>query len=345
MTIAHQPSLLIGPTMLHESRFAMPCGTTFPSILSTVGRTPLVWLRRVIPPNHGKVLVKCEFFNPLSSVKDRIGRAMIEAAEQSGELAEGSHIIEPTSGNTGIALAFVAATKGYRLTLAIPDSMSHERRALLRSLGADFVLTPAAEGMQGAIRQANELVRDIPNAWMPHQFDNPANPKIHETTTGPEIWTDTGGKVDIIVAGVGTGGTITGVTRYLRSKFSRLKSVAVEPQESPVISGGKPGAHGIQGIGAGFVPHNLDVGLLDHVETASTEEAYHWARSLARQEGVLGGISTGANVAVAARLAARPENHDKTIVTFACSSGERYLSTPLYDLMGMPPLTAVLAHI
>ncbi len=323
----------------------MPRGITFPDILGTVGHTPLVWLKRVIPQHHGKVLVKCEFFNPLSSVKDRIGRAMIEAAEQSGELTAGSHIIEPTSGNTGIALAFVAATKGYRLTLAIPDSMSHERRALLRGLGADFVLTPAAEGMSGAIRQANELLRDTPNAWMPRQFENPANPRIHETTTGPEIWTDTRGKVDIIVAGVGTGGTITGVTRYLRRKLSHVQAVAVEPQESPVISGGKSGAHGIQGIGAGFVPLNLDVGLLDRVEIVSTEQAYDWARRLARLEGLLGGISTGANVAVAARLAARPENRDKTIVTFACSSGERYLSTPLYDLMGMPPLSASLVHI
>ena len=323
----------------------MPRGITFPDILGTVGHTPLVWLKRVIPEHHGKVLVKCEFFNPLSSVKDRIGRAMIEAAEQSGELTEGSHIIEPTSGNTGIALAFVAAAKGYRLTLAIPDSMSHERRALLRGLGADFVLTPAAEGMPGAIRQANELLRETPNAWMPRQFENPANPKIHETTTGPEIWTDTRGKVDIVVAGVGTGGTITGVTRYLRRKLSRVQAIAVEPQESPVISGGKSGAHGIQGIGAGFVPLNLDVGLLDRVEIVGTEQAYEWARRLARHEGLLGGISTGANVAVAARLAARPENHDKTIVTFACSSGERYLSTPLYDLMGMPQLSASLVHI
>lgn len=322
----------------------MPRGTIFPGILGTVGHTPLVWLNRVIPSHHGKVLVKCEFFNPLSSVKDRIGRAMIEAAEQAGELSAASHIIEPTSGNTGIALAFVAATKGYRLTLAIPDSMSHERRALLRGLGADFVLTPASEGMQGAIRRAHEMLQEVPKSWMPRQFENPANPRIHETTTGPEIWTDTRGKVDIVVAGVGTGGTITGVTRFLRSKNVHVQAVAVEPQESAVISGGRPGPHGIQGIGAGFVPLNLDTSLLDRVEVVSTDQAFEWARRLASEEGLLGGISTGANVAVAARLAARPENRDKTIVTFACSSGERYLSTPLYDLIGMPKLNASMVN-
>jgi cysteine synthase len=323
----------------------MPHTIMIPDILGTIGRTPLVRLRRVIPPHHGTVLVKCEFFNPLSSVKDRIGRAMIEAAEQSGELSAGSHIIEPTSGNTGIALAFVAATRGYRLTLAIPDSMSYERRALLRGLGADFVLTPAAEGMEGAMRRAHELLAETPRGWMPRQFDNPANPRTHETTTGPEIWADTRGNVDLVVAGVGTGGTITGVTRYLRRRQPRLQAVAVEPQESPVISGGTSGPHGIQGIGAGFVPHNLDVTLVDGVETVTTETAYQWARRLACEEGLLGGISTGANVAVAARLAARAENRDKTIVTFACSSGERYLSTPLYDLIGMPALTSAIAHI
>jgi cysteine synthase A len=291
------------------------------------------------------VLVKCEFFNPLSSVKDRIGRAMIEAAEQSGEIDEDTHIIEPTSGNTGVALAFVAAAKGYKLTLAIPDSMSHERRALLLGLGADFVLTPAADGMKGAIRRANDLLEETPNGWMPRQFENAANPRIHETTTGPEIWTDTRGRVDIVVAGVGTGGTITGVTRYLRRKNPQIKAIAVEPEESPVISGGKAGPHRIQGIGAGFVPPNLDVGLLDGIETISSDEAFDWARRLARQEGLLGGISSGANVAVAARLAARPENHGKTIVTFACSSGERYLSTPLYELIGMPPLSKSLVQI
>ncbi len=323
----------------------MPRGTSFPNILGTVGHTPLVGLRRLIPQHHARVLVKCEFFNPLSSVKDRIGRAMIEAAEQQGDLQPGSRIIEPTSGNTGIALAFVAATKGYPLTLVIPDSMSYERRALILGLGAEFVLTAAADGMRGAINKAEELLAETPGAWMPRQFENPANPSIHETTTGPEIWTDAQGKVDVLVAGVGTGGTITGVTRYLRRKNPQLISVAVEPAESPAISRGYAGPHGIQGIGAGFVPKNLDTRLLNGVETVTTEEAYEWARRLAREEGLLGGISAGANVAVAARLAARPEYAQKTIVTFACSSGERYLSTPLYQLIGMTSALQPLVEI
>jgi cysteine synthase len=311
---------------------------TYPDILATVGRTPLVWLKRVIPSSHARVLVKCEFFNPLSSVKDRIGRAMIEDAEQRGEIGPGTHIIEPTSGNTGIALAFVAAAKAYRLTLVIPDSMSLERRAILRSLGADFVLTPAADGMKGAMVKATELAAGFTNTWIPRQFDNPANPRIHETTTGPEIWTDAQGKVDILVAGVGTGGTITGATRYLRRKNPRLQSIAVEPAESPVISGGLPGGHRIQGIGAGFIPANLDTPLLDSVEAVSSDEAFRWARRLAKEEGLFGGISTGANVAVAARLAADRRNRGKVVVTFAPSSGERYLSTPLFELVGLPEL-------
>jgi cysteine synthase len=313
-------------------------GITYPDILSTVGRTPLIWLKRVIPSSHARVLVKCEFFNPLSSVKDRIGRAMIEDAEQRGEIGAGTHIIEPTSGNTGIALAFVAAAKGYRLTLVIPDSISLERRAILRALGADFVLTPAADGMKGAMAKAVELVAAYRNTWMPKQFDNPANPRIHETTTGPDIWTDTQGNIDIIVAGVGTGGTITGVTRYLRTKNPSLQSIAVEPAESPVISGGLPGGHRIQGIGAGFVPANLDTQLLDSVETVSSDEAFRWARRLAKEEGLFGGISTGANIAAAARVAADKRNRGKVIVTFAPSSGERYLSTPLFELVGLPEL-------
>ncbi len=251
----------------------MSYGLTFPGILGTIGHTPLVALERVIPRHHARVLVKCEFFNPLSSVKDRIGRAMIEAAEQSGELHADSHIIEPTSGNTGIALAFAAAAKGYKLTLAIPESMSQERRALLRGLGADFFLTPAAEGMRGAMARAEEFLASTPNAWMPRQFDNPANPRVHRLTTGPEIWVDAHGEIDVVVAGVGTGGTITGVTRYLRERRPEIRSIAVEPTESPVISGGRLGKHGIQGIGAGFVPKNLDVTLLDGVETTETEEA------------------------------------------------------------------------
>jgi cysteine synthase len=319
----------------------MPRGIVFPDILATVGHTPLVAIKRLIPANHARVLVKCEFFNPLSSVKDRIGRAMVEAAEAAGDLHEGSHIIEPTSGNTGVALAFAAAAKGYKLTLVIPESMSHERRALILALGADFVLTPAENGMKGALAKAEELADTTPDSWMPRQFENPANPKNHEEHTGPEIWTDTRGNVDLVIAGVGTGGTITGVTRYLRRHNPRVKAIAVEPVESAVISGGRPGRHPIQGIGTGFIPRNLDRSLLDGVETVTGEEAFRWARRLAREEGLLGGISSGANVAVAARLAARPENAGKTIVTFACSSGERYLSTALYELIGMTPLPAM----
>ncbi len=316
----------------------MATGITYPDLTGTIGNTPLVMLKRIVPRSHARVLVKCEFMNPLASVKDRIGRAMIEAAELEGALRPGSHIIEPTSGNTGIALAFVAASKGYRLTLAIPESMSHERRALLLGLGADFCLTPASQGMAGAIAKAEELYQSTPNAWMPRQFENPSNPRIHEQTTGPEIWTDTQGVVDAIVSGVGTGGTITGVGRYLRKKKSSINIFAVEPKESSVISGNAPGPHMIQGIGAGFVPKNLDVSLLDQVIRISSEEALAMARRLAREEGLLGGISTGANVAAAARLAAKPSFRNKTIVTFACSSGERYLSTPLYELIGMKKL-------
>jgi len=319
----------------------MTHGITYPDILGTIGGTPLIWLKRVIPPNHGRVLVKCEFLNPLASVKDRIGRAMVDEAELSGEIGEGTHIIEPTSGNTGIALAFVAAARGYKLTLVMPDSMSVERRATLTAMGAKYVLSPAAAGMNGAISRARELAASTPNSWMPRQFENPANPRIHELTTGPELWTDTQGNVDIVVAGVGTGGTITGVTRYLRTKNPRVQAIAVEPSESPVISGGLPGSHRIQGIGAGFVPANLDTSLLDDVEAVSSDEAFRWARRLATEEGLFGGISTGANLAAAARLAARPSNRNKIIVTFACSAGERYLSTPLYQLVGMPRLARV----
>jgi cysteine synthase A len=309
----------------------MPHQQIYPDIVHTTFNTPLVQLRRLVPPGHATVLVKLEFFNPYSSVKDRIGRAMIEAAEKQGILTPETRIIEPTSGNTGIALAFVATTKGYDLTLTMPESMSVERRGMLRALGAKLVLTPAKDGMKGAIAKAEELVASTPNSWMPQQFDNPANPDVHERTTGKEIWEDTGGRVDAIVAGVGTGGTITGVTRYLRAKNPRFAAIAVEPADSPVISGGKPGPHKIQGIGAGFIPKNLDTTLLSGVETVTNEEAFAWARRLAREEGILGGISTGANVAAAARVAARPENRGKVIVTVAPSFGERYLSTPLYQ--------------
>ena len=303
----------------------------YANIVDTTFNTPLVQLQRIVPLGGATVLLKLEFFNPLSSVKDRIGRAMIETAEKSGQINPQTHIIEPTSGNTGIALAFVAAAKGYRLTLTMPESMSLERRALLRALGANLELTPAKEGMRGAIAKAEELAASTPNSWVPQQFNNPANPEIHQKTTGPEIWDDTAGRVDLFVAGVGTGGTITGVTRFLRGKNPGLQAIAVEPVDSPVISGGKAGPHKIQGIGAGFIPKNLDTSLLSGVETVSNEEAFAWARRLAREEGILVGISSGANVAVAARLAARAENRGKVIVTVAASCGERYLSTPLFE--------------
>lgn len=304
--------------------------TIYSDIVQTVYNTPLVRVRNLIPADHATVLLKLEFMNPYSSVKDRIGRSMIEAAEKANILRSSTHIIEPTSGNTGIALAFVASVKGYSLTLTMPESMSMERRGLLRALGANLVLTPAVEGMRGAIARAEELAASTPNSWIPHQFENPANPAIHEKTTGPEIWDDTQGNVDAIVAGVGTGGTITGIARFLRTKNSKLQVIAVEPKDSPVISGGKPGPHKIQGIGAGFIPKNLDTSLLSGVETVSNEEAYAWARRLAKEEGILVGISSGANMAAAARIAARPEFRGKTIVTIAASFGERYLSTPSF---------------
>lgn len=313
---------------------------TYSNIMECVGQTPLVRLNRVIPPGGAEVLLKLEFDNPLASVKDRIGKAMIEDAEAKGIIRPrgarskddpGTHIIEPTSGNTGIALAFVAAAKGYRLTLTMPETMSLERRALLKHLGANMVLTPGEKGMKGAVARAAELIAETPDAWMPQQFDNPANPAIHEATTGPEIWADTGGNIDCIVSGVGTGGTITGVTRYIRPRKPDFKAIAVEPVTSPVISGGQPGLHKIQGIGAGFIPRNLDTTLLSGVELVSNDESFEWARRVAKEEGILGGISTGANVCVAARLAARPEYKGKRIVTIACSFGERYLSTLLFE--------------
>lgn len=312
----------------------------YTNIMDCVGNTRLVRLNRVIPQGHAEVLVKLEFDNPLASVKDRIGKAMLEDAESrklirprgaNGKDDPGTHIIEPTSGNTGIALAFVCAAKGYRLTLAMPETMSLERRALLTQLGANMVLTPGEKGMRGAVAQAAELQAQTPDSWMPQQFDNPANPAVHEATTGPEIWADTDGRVDAIVSGVGTGGTITGVTRYIRRFNPDFKAIAVEPVTSQVISGGQPGQHRIQGIGAGFVPRNLDTSLLSGIETISNDEAFEWGRRVAREEGLLGGISTGANICVAARLAARPEYAGKRIVTIACSFGERYLSTLLFQ--------------
>jgi cysteine synthase A len=304
---------------------------TFSSVVETTFNTPLVKLSRIVPAGAATILVKLEFFNPLSSVKDRIGRAMIEAAEKDGTLNKTARIIEATSGNTGIALAFVAAAKGYRLTLTMPESMSLERRALLAILGANLVLTPAKEGMKGAIAKAYELAAATPGSWIPQQFDNPANPAVHERTTGREIWEDTDGRVDLLVTGVGTGGTITGVTRYIRSKKRDFRAIAVEPADSPVLSGGAPGPHKIQGLGAGFVPANLETGLLSGVETVTHQEAFAWARRLAGEEGILGGISTGANIAAAVRVASRAENRGKVIVTVAPSFGERYLSTALFD--------------
>lgn len=322
----------------------------YPSIIDCIGNTRLVRLNRVIPKDHAEVLLKLEFDNPLASVKDRIGLAMIEAAERDGKLRKpgtngpndrGTRIIEPTSGNTGIALAFVCAAKGYPLTLTMPESMSLERRALLKQMGAELVLTQADKGMRGAMARAQELIDSTPDSYMPQQFENPANPAIHEATTGPEIWNDTkdSGGIDAIVAGVGTGGTITGVTRFIRRHNPKFQAIAVEPTLSPVISGGQPGLHKIQGVGAGFVPKNLDTTLLNRVELVTNEEAFAWGKRLAKEEGILGGISTGANVAVAARLAALPEFKGKRIVTIACSFGERYLSTLLFQDAPAPATT------
>ena len=309
----------------------MPRSKTYSNAVEAIGDTPLVRINRLVPEGHATVLAKCEFFQPLNSVKDRIGVAMIEAGERDGKINPDTRIVEPTSGNTGIALAFVSAVKGYRLTLTMPESMSVERRALLRAMGAELVLTPAADGMKGAINKAAEIVETDPNAWMPQQFENPANPAIHEATTGPEIWEDSGHAIDVIVAGVGTGGTITGSTRFLKTQNPDFKAIAVEPADSPVIGGGQPGPHKIQGIGAGFIPKNLDTSLIDEVVTVSNEEAFQWARRLAKEEGIMAGISSGANMCAAAKVAARPDMAGKRIVTIMCSLGERYLSTPLFE--------------
>jgi cysteine synthase len=309
----------------------MARGKTYGDVTKTIGDTPMVRINRLIPPEHAEVYGKLEFFQPLNSVKDRIGVAMIEAGERDGKINKDTQIIEPTSGNTGIALAFVCAARGYHLTLTMPESMSVERRALLRAMGATLVLTPAAEGMRGAVARAKDLVEKTPNSYMPQQFENPANPAVHEATTGPEIWEDSGHNIDAIVAGVGTGGTITGVTRFIRRHNPNFKAIAVEPVHSPVISGGQPGPHKIQGIGAGFIPGNCDTSLISEVITVTNDEAFEWARKLSKVEGLMVGISSGANLCAAAKLAARPEYKGKRIVTIMCSLGERYLSTALFE--------------
>jgi cysteine synthase A len=316
-------------------------GRIYNNIVETVGRTPLVRLNKVTAGLDATILLKCEYFNPLGSVKDRIGMAMIEAAEKSGQLTKETTIIEPTSGNTGIALAFVAAAKGYKIILTMPETGSLERRTLLALLGAKLVLTPGAEGMKGAINRALELQKEIPNSWIPQQFDNPANPEIHRKTTAVEIWEDTDGKVDIVVSAVGTGGTITGCVEVIKPKKPSFQAIAVEPKDSPVIRQTldgqpiKPGPHKIQGTGAGFIPKNLHLKdgkgnpqITDCI-TVSNEESFAMARRLAKEEGILAGISTGANVVAAIEVAKRPENKGKMIVTIACSTGERYLSTAL----------------
>lgn len=304
----------------------------YQGVLNLTGNTPLVEVTN-IERNYGlkaKVLVKLEYFNPAGSVKDRVARAMIEDAEAKGKLKKGSVIIEPTSGNTGIGLAAIAAAKGYRVILTMPETMSQERRNILKAYGAELVLTEGAKGMKGAIDRAEVLVKEIPNSFLPGQFENPANPEVHRKTTGPEIWRDTDGTVDIFVAGVGTGGTITGVGEYLKAQNPRIKVVAVEPSDSPVLSEGRSGPHKIQGIGAGFVPAALNTEIYDEIIQADSEDAFAAARELARTEGVLVGISSGAALHVALELAKCPEQEGKTIVALLPDSGDRYYSTPLF---------------
>ena len=300
-------------------------------ITKLIGNTPLVRLNRITAGCAAAVAAKLEFFNPAHSVKDRIGVSMVEAMEREGKLVPGkSVIVEPTSGNTGIALAMVAAAKGYRCVITMPESVSIERRKVLKLLGAELILTPASDGMKGAIRRAMELLEEIPGAVMPQQFENPANPAIHEATTAEELWRDTEGKMDIFVAGVGTGGTLTGVGRLWKPRKPALRIVAVEPVHSPVISGGQPGPHKIQGIGAGFIPANLDTRFVDEVVQVSNDEAFAMARRLAREEGILGGISSGAAAQAALTVACRPENAAKLVVFVVPSTSERYISTDLF---------------
>jgi len=312
-------------------------GRLYHNITETVGHTPLVKLNRLAAGLPATIAIKCEYFNPLGSVKDRIGLAMIEDAERRGLINDKTLIVEPTSGNTGIALAFVAAAKGYRLVLTMPETMSFERRTLLAMLGARLILTPGPEGMRGAIARAEQIVQETSNAWMPQQFNNPANPEIHRKTTAEEIWGDTDGKVDILVSAVGTGGSITGISEVIKNRKPSFRAIAVEPRDSAVISQTlageplKPGPHKIQGAGAGFVPKNLHLNIIDEVITVSNEDAILMARRLAKEEGILAGISSGANVHAALEVARRPENAKKLIVTLACSTGERYLSTSLAE--------------
>jgi len=302
----------------------------FSDVTQTIGGTPLVRLDRMAGGLPAALLAKLEFRNPAGSVKDRIGLAMIEAAERQGLIHSDTLIVEPTSGNTGIALAFVCAAKKYRILLTMPETMSVERRKLLKHLGAQLVLTPGAEGMKGAIKRGREILAENPKAYMPDQFGNPANPEIHRKTTAEEIWRDTGGEADILVAGVGTGGTLTGVSEVIKSRKPSFKTVAVEPAASPVLSGGKPGPHKIQGIGAGFIPEVLNTRIIDEIITVTNDEAFEVARDLAKMEGILAGISSGAAVAAGLRVAGRPENKGKKIVVILASTGERYLSTELF---------------
>jgi cysteine synthase len=311
-------------------------GRIYDSILDTIGATPLVRLSRLAKAQGVKadILGKCEFFNPLGSVKDRIGLAMIEAAERTGRIRPGKTVlVEPTSGNTGIALAFVCAAKGYRLILTMPDSMSVERRKMLKLLGAELELTPAANGMRGAIARAEELLKTFPDSFMPQQFNNPANPEIHRRTTAEEIWKDTGGKVDVVVSGVGTGGTLTGVGEVLKARKPGVKMIAVEPEDSAVLSGGPPGPHKIQGIGAGFIPEILDTKLIDEIVRIANETAFRMAREAARVEGLPVGISSGAAIAAALEVGSRREMANKMIVVVLPSFAERYLSTALFEGM------------
>jgi cysteine synthase A len=300
------------------------------SIVDLIGKTPLIALDRVGAGLPARILGKMESFNPASSVKDRIGRSMLDAAEKEGKINKDTVIIEPTSGNTGIALAFICAVRGYRLVLTMPETMSLERRSLLKAFGAELVLTPGADGMSGAVARAEELIQKHSNSFMPQQFENASNPEVHKNTTGPEIWEDTDGKADIIVSGVGTGGTITGVASYIKPLKPEFKAIAVEPEASPFLTKGEAGPHPIQGIGAGFKPGVLDTDLIDEIVTITNDEAIEMTRRIVREEGFLVGISSGANVAASMKVAARPDNKGKTIVTIICDTGERYLSTPTY---------------